>query len=102
MPRLRDMNKGELFGGKREEKGKAEQIGPTLPELAEEAERLEKEMNELRAQYELYFMGVEKREPRVRRDGLRARIRRLRETKLQNTMLKFKVQMIAARFITLE
>ena len=86
-------NDRALFGGG----GKGSEDELTLrrnqdKELANEVDEIEKEMNELRATYELYFMGVEKLEPQAPRDLLKARLRRFQEKKPRNTALRFRVQ----------
>jgi hypothetical protein len=100
MPRLRDIDKGELFGGKK----KGPDKGPVLDiaALTEELEQLEKDMNELKSQYELYFIGVERVEPLPGRDNVRSRLRRFKEIQLNNTAIKFKYQMLQARLVSLE
>ncbi len=70
--------------------------------IQEEVEKVEKELNELRANYELYFMGVEKAEPVNQRDLLKATIRRWQEMRPRNTALKFKIQQLKARMVSLE
>lgn len=103
MPRLRDMDKGELFGGKKKGPDKgvpAIDIGALLEDL----EQVEKDMNELKAQYELYFMGVERTEPIPARDKIRSQLRRFKElqSQINNTAVKFKFQMLQARLVSLE
>jgi hypothetical protein len=68
----------------------------------EELDSIEKDMNELRAVYELYFMGVEKLEPLTPRDALRARIRKVRDDKGMSNALKFRLQGLQARMISLQ
>jgi hypothetical protein len=100
--RLRDIEKGDLFGGK--SKGESGERGPVEMAPAaftEELESIEKDMNELRAQYELFFMGVERVEPTIQKDVLRARLRRLRDEKINNNALRFKLQALNARLISL-
>jgi hypothetical protein len=102
--RLRDIGKDNLFGGKgkageREQNDKGEQP-MDVEAIHEEIDAIEKELNELRAVYELFFMGVERVEPTIQRDALRARIRRLRAEKITNSSVKFKVQMLQARLIS--
>lgn len=71
-------------------------------EIRHQVEDLEKGLNELRSTYELYFMGVERSEPTVQRDKIKATLRRLREAKPRNTALRFKIQQLRARMVSLE
>jgi len=103
MARLRDMEKGDLFGGKAGKKGAAAaQQAVNTEALNDELEQMEKDINELKAQYELYFMGVERNEPRVQRDLIRSQLRRIKEIKHNNTQVKFKYQMLQARMVSLD
>jgi hypothetical protein len=94
-----------LFGGKskygqKTEDGKRQ--GPSEKELGDEVELLDKDMNELRSQYELYFMGIEKVEPTIQRDNIKATLRKMVGPHIKNTALKFKIQQLKARMISLE
>lgn len=71
-------------------------------EIEGEIAQVEKDLHELRATYELYFMGVEKVEPVTQRDLVKAKLRRWQELKPRNTALKFRVQQLKARLISLE
>jgi hypothetical protein len=72
------------------------------PDITPDLDALERDMNELRAVYELYFMGVEKNEPTQSRDAVRARLRQLGEKKPRNTAAKFRLQQLKAKFISFE
>ena len=76
--------------------------GPSEQDLWNEVESIDKDLNELRSQYELYFMGIEKLEPQAQRDLLKARIRRFQESSHRHTALKFKMQQMKARMVSLE
>lgn len=92
-----------LFGGGG--RGEAEAPGQANnpdKEIAAEIEGLEKDIHELRATYELYFMGVEKLEPVTQRDLIKSQLRRWQERKPRNTALKFKIQQLKARMVSLE
>ena len=71
-------------------------------EIAADIEKVEKDVHELRATYELYFMGVEKLEPSNQRDLLKSKLRRWQELKPRNTALRFRVQQLKARLVSLE
>lgn len=92
-----------LFGG-RSRYGQEEEKrqGPSEREIVDEVDKLEKDMNELRSQYELYFMGIEKIEPVITRDNIKATIRKLVGPHIKNTALKFRIQQLKARMISLE
>lgn len=88
-----------LFGGRRAPEAP---IKKPEADLGPELDRLEHDMNELRATYELFFMGVERGEPLPARNAVKAALRRLQETKPRNTSLKFRLQQARARFVSLE
>ncbi len=94
-----------LFGGRSrygQDPDEGRRQGPSEREIVETVDTLEKDMNELRSQYELYFMGIEKVEPLITRDGLKATIRKLVGPHIKNTALKFRIQQLKARMISLE
>ncbi|MEM1023339.1 MAG: MXAN_5187 C-terminal domain-containing protein [Myxococcota bacterium] len=86
----------KLFGGTRDLSKKPE------PDLAPEIERLEKDLDALKATYELFFMGIEKLEPSVQHDALKKRLRAIQERAVRNTGLKFRRQQLKAKFVTLQ
>ena len=96
------MDKGQLFGGKKGKDASSEPPAANAKELMEELEQLEKDINELRSQYELFFMGVERVEPKPARDLIRSSLRRFKETPNLSTVVKFKFQMLQARIISFE
>jgi hypothetical protein len=71
-------------------------------ELAEQCGQLEEELERLRARYEMYFLGVERREPNRERDELKRRIERIKTAFTRNTGLKFRLQTLAARYLSYE
>jgi hypothetical protein len=97
--------KRDLFGGDRkgdEESSRRDRILQTK-EFDEELDDIDRDLDQLRALFELYFMGIEKTEPKSQHDHLRARLRKVRETKMRlNTALKFKMQTLQGRMISLE
>ena len=66
-------------------------------ELSEAEARLER----LRAGYEQYFRGIERREPSNRRKDLERRFQMLRRERPRNTALRFRFQTLMQRYITL-
>jgi hypothetical protein len=102
MARLRDMNKEEMFGGKRGSKSSNEEQPVDYKALQAEVDQVDKDINELRSTYELYFMGAEKMEPINQRDLIKAQIRRWKEMPIKNTALRFQMQQLKARMVSLE
>lgn len=71
-------------------------------EVEAECQALEEEVEALKAKYEQYFLGVERREPNRQRDELKKRVMRLKGAFTRNTGLKFRIQSLHARFISYE
>jgi len=71
-------------------------------ELESEAKSIEEELEELKAKYEQYFLGVERKEPVRRREELRKRVLRVKEAFTRNTGLKFRIQTLHARYLSYE
>jgi len=71
-------------------------------ELADALTELEAEVEELKAKYEMYFLGVELREPVKWRDETKKKVLRLKEAFTRNTGLRFRVQTLHARFLSYE
>jgi hypothetical protein len=71
-------------------------------ELLDECAALEDEIEELKAKYEMYFLGVEKREPNRWREETRKKVLRIKEKFTRNTGLRFRIQSLHARFISYE
>ncbi len=70
--------------------------------LAAACDELERGMDELRARYELYFLGIERVEPVRDRALLKQEVNRLLTTFTRNAGLRFRVQALHARFISYE
>ena len=60
--------------------------------LAEEVELLEAQINVLRARYEQFFLGMEKRPPAQEHDQFRRRMLPLRQPAVRNSALGFRIQ----------
>jgi hypothetical protein len=71
-------------------------------ELEAECRKLEEELEELKARYEQYFLGVERKEPVRRREELRKRVLRIKEAFTRNTGLRFRLQSLHARYLSYE
>ncbi len=70
--------------------------------LADETGKTEEELEALKARYELYFLGIEKREPARERNEMKRRVERLKEAFTKNTGLRFRLQTLHARFLAYE
>jgi hypothetical protein len=70
--------------------------------LGDETSKTEEELEALKARYELYFLGIEKREPTRERVEMKRRVERLKETFTKNTGLRFRLQTLHARFLSYE
>lgn len=71
-------------------------------ELEAEVKAIEEGVEELKAKYDQYFLGVERREPNRWRDELKKKVLRVKEAFTRNTGLKFRIQSLHARFISYE
>ncbi len=69
----------------------------------EDIEALEKQVNALRAMYDNYFAGLEKREPRKKRDDITKQLRHVViDGGGRSTQVAFRVNNLRARFATFE
>ncbi|MBW2523922.1 MAG: hypothetical protein JRI23_07100, partial [Deltaproteobacteria bacterium] len=71
-----------------------------LKEIAQEVEQLEPRLERLRSLYEQYFMGLEKIEPGTVRREVDRKFWQLRKLRIQNTALRFRLQMLIQRYNT--
>ncbi len=70
--------------------------------LAEECGEIEEDLEALKARFEMYFLGVERREPARERDEMKRRIGRLKGEFTRNTGLQFRIQTLNARYLSYE
>jgi len=99
---LKKNSADELFGGGSGSLNSDGMNSKRLKEIEDEIRQLDKDLDQLRALYELYFMGVERTEPLVARDKVRRRLRDLRDLKIKNNGVRFKLQSMQARMISFE
>jgi hypothetical protein len=71
-------------------------------ELGREASALEEGLELLRARYDQWFLGLERREPAREREEMRRQVARLKGVFTRNTGLRFRIQSLHARFISYE
>ncbi len=70
--------------------------------LADECQKLEEELEALKAKYEMYFLGVERREPIKWREDLKKKVLRIKGAFTRNTGLRFRIQALHARYLSYE
>ena len=71
-------------------------------ELAKQCQELEEELEELKAKYEMYFLGVERLEPVHRREDVKKKVSRIKAAFTRNTGLRFRLQTLYARYLSYE
>lgn len=71
-------------------------------ELARETADTEEAVEFLKARYDQWFVGLERREPTRERGELKRAVERLKGTFTRNTGLRFRIQSLHARFISYE
>jgi hypothetical protein len=74
----------------------------TSEQLSQEIDGLMDEVEVLRAAYEQYFLGIERRPPTQRHDKLKKRVNQLQTSTVKQTAVKFKAQSLNAKLITYE
>ncbi|HEX9050553.1 MAG TPA: hypothetical protein VF841_08485, partial [Anaeromyxobacter sp.] len=71
-------------------------------ELEGEAQAVEEELEELKAKYDQYFLGIERRAPHRTREELKKRVLRLKSAFTRNAALRFRIQSLHARYLSYE
>lgn len=71
-------------------------------QLADDCKEVEEDLEELKARYEQFFLGIERREPARERWEMKRRVEKLKESFTRNTGLKFRLQTLHARFLSYE
>ena len=74
----------------------------TSESLSDEIDVLSDEVEALRAAYEQYFLGIERKPPTLRHDKLKKRVVAIMTTTVKQTAVKFKAQSLNAKVITYE
>ena len=67
-------------------------------ELEAEVEQFSRKLERLRALYEQYFLGIEKRPPYILRKDIVRMINQLQRAKIRNTATKYKLQQLMQKF----
>jgi hypothetical protein len=71
-------------------------------ELEAQVKKVEDDLEELKARYDQYFLGIERKEPSRQREELRKRVLKVKEAFTRNTGLKFRIQTLHARYLSYE
>jgi hypothetical protein len=107
-------NNRSLFGGNgssnvsdwidaHREAPRQDALGNKIPEPEEELHLIEKEMQEVKMAFELYFMGQDRKSPVRRRDLLWERLRRLKNADIKMTTgLKFRLEQVYSKLGVLD
>jgi hypothetical protein len=74
----------------------------TSQSLSEEISELSNELEGLRAAYEQYFLGIERRPPTQRHDKLKKRVVAIQTSTVKQTAVKFKAQSLNMKLLTYE
>ena len=74
----------------------------TSETLADEIDDLTAEIEALRAAYEQYFLGIERKPPTLRHDKLKKRVVAIQMTTVKQTAVKFKAQTLNTKLLSYE
>lgn len=77
-------------------------VNPAEVEIVVQIDRLEREMGELKHEYEQYFLGLVRMEPAQKRKELQSLILRLGNRQIVNSALRFRFQQLRSRFNTFQ
>lgn len=69
---------------------------------AQECDAIEADLAALKVTYEQYFLGMERTPPTRTYEELKKRVERLKNSFVRNTGAKFRVQAVAAKFVSYE
>jgi hypothetical protein len=71
-------------------------------ELQRDVQSIEEELEALKAKYEAYFLGIERREPSRWRDEVKKKVARVKTAFTRNAGLRFRIQALNARALAYE
>lgn len=71
-------------------------------ELQRDVQSIEEELEALKARYEAYFLGIERREPNRWRDEVKKKVARVKTAFTRNAGLRFRIQALNARYLSYE
>jgi len=70
--------------------------------IADACGEVEEDLEALKARFEMYFLGIERREPVREREEMKRRVAKLKGEFVRNTALKFRIQTLNARYLSYE
>ena len=71
-------------------------------ELGDACGKVEEDLEVLKGRFELYFLGIDRREPAREREEVKRRVARLKGEFTRNTGLRFRIETLHARFLSYE
>lgn len=71
-------------------------------QLSLEVKDIEEELERVKARYEQFFLGYERREPKREQGEIRKRVMLVKEAFTRNAALKFRIQSLHARYLSYE
>lgn len=70
--------------------------------VAKEVDALEAEIAELRAAYDQYFLGIERRPPNLQHQALKKKLLKVKGAFVRQTAIKFRINMVQQKFASYE
>ena len=71
-------------------------------ELGDACGKVEEDLEALKGRFELYFLGIDRREPVREREEMKRRVARLKGEFTRNTGLRFRIETLHCRFLAYE
>ncbi|MFO0582345.1 MAG: MXAN_5187 C-terminal domain-containing protein [Anaeromyxobacter sp.] len=71
-------------------------------QLSLEVKEIEEELERVKARYDQYFLGYERREPKREQSEIRKRVMLVKDAFTRNAALKFRIQSLHARYLSYE
>jgi hypothetical protein len=99
-PGLKGLSNPTLDARAREEQERQDRH--RTEDLLEECGKVEEDLEKLKARFELYFVGIDRREPAREREEMKRRVGRLKGEFTRNTGLRFRIETLHARFLSYE
>jgi hypothetical protein len=71
-------------------------------EITDVCAAIEEDLEALKARFEMYFLGIERREPAREREEMKRRVAKVKGEFVRNTALRFRIQTLHARYLSYE